>query len=323
MSYKDKVRLDEEAFNGIERDIVDYTGKLCSRRKFLTTASIASAGILISPLDANGKTTFWADLGSFFKDFAQNLLFTYGMKSIPGWGGDLPGVLNKPSWLNYVIGGCFGYLRQMSPTPTNPNGSKGTNRTTSIDLNKVLTFLGSESKLNAGAAYQLPPSQGGKSVQAIFPAPSYIGIGKASNAIFNSSALQNKDEAFKNQLFLPNMKSPIFGQIALESLGELSGPKLFSEPYRKPQLYESENGGFILIQYDVNTKTYGGEGLSTILPVLPDSEEAEAIRERASRNSDFWSNEARRKELIKAFEEMVPAAMKKAAKSRFNYEVPK
>lgn len=284
---------------------------LPTRRNFLVTASLATAGLLIRPVE--GFTTIpsnmWFGIADLFKNFGKALFYNL-INLVPG---NVTGFLNLAnSALGQVQGngfprwdwqkGCFG------------NGSQ-------LASEFLFGQVGGQQRLNAAAAFLDKKFPG--VIKAILAAASYIGVLDVAPGIFSVSenlsgvkALplpparflpaksSDRDEMItvyqdtvKKQLyFAPDMDSEI-SKVARETI---KAPRTLARDFATPQLYQSKTGSVVLVQYQIGKETEykpgeRGKGQSSVYVTKPEDETA---RKKILKNRDFLTNSTQMKAVI-------------------------
>lgn len=304
-----------------------------SRRQFIIASSMAAAGLLIKPLGVSeAQGGFWTSLTSFFQTFGTSILFSFLTQgtpgSIPGFGTLAQGFLN-PLLLLLFTGGVFGNIKPgatpsptptASPTPTpsqspstrgqNNHGVSPNRRAMLISPSglsllpqptKLLAHVGNAKRFNAGAAYL---NKNNRSNKIIYPAQSYIGIqGVAKGVLANPDNLPQTTEtveAVKQNYYLPRWEGQ-FGRIAQETT---RSTQPFTTNFPKPQFYESESGALVLVSYEAHItkrdrsgRPVEGQGKSVVYTVPP-GERKDQVLGFVSENSNFWENDAVRRQLV-------------------------
>jgi len=264
-----------------------HQGIVVSRRRFLETATVATAGmLLIKPLGVEGAPGFLSHLLGFFKDFAKGVLLkalNYGPNLAGPFGGVLSSVQNILTGYG-PQGGVY--------------GDDGAN-----PLGRYLLGMGNINDINAAGAVA---NEGRNLLRGIFQGPSLIGLGTmlgtpAIKALLQTKKVQ-KGLGFVQKYLLPNVvNNP--NPIALQAGKTMLSPNQpFTRSYTLPQFYQSDSGALTLINYladSAQNRVSGairGRGESIIYMVPP--EKVDLINRFIAQNPNFWTNPDARKELI-------------------------
>lgn len=285
---------------------------LPTRRQFLTTASIATAGLLIQPIEGFANLLAGRRYGilDLFKNFGKALFFN-ALNFLPS---SLTPFINlAASALGQVRGngfpqwdwrtGCFG------------NFGKD-------DSTNVFGCIGGQQGLNAGAALldkNLP-----NVIKAILASASYIGIQDVAPQFFgdaaNLQAIKNiplppaqllpakpsdrekfialwQDKIKKQIYFAPDMSS----EISTMAAGTINAPRTLARDFTTPQLFQSKTGSIIMVLYEIGRDTEykpgeNGAGESVVYVTNPINENT---RKKILKNRDFLTNKTQREELLK------------------------
>jgi hypothetical protein len=281
-------------------------GLITSRRRFLTTASAAAAGLMIRPLHVGAAPVNWGNIGQFFTKFATGMLFQFLGAGMPaGFGGiaqNLLGLFNKHEY----IPGCFG------------NGQSGG------ALDRILNLIGSLERRNIGTAFL---KQNSTETSGAYPGASTVGLSFVTKEVL-AQALSDllgrtnvgdltpqQIEQLKRKYFLPLLQGD-FENIARETLRKVTP---LADPYR--QLFQTEAGALVYIGYEPGStpNKNRGEGETTIR-VIPPGARQNAVMRYVNRNSNYWSNDQVRKEFINTI--LHNNRINQNAKQAFEYEYP-
>lgn len=283
---------------------------LPTRRQFLATASMATAGLFIKPLEnfAAFPSNSWYGIKEFFSTFF-NAIKLQTLEALPLWLNGLEqGLLSQVGnfWRSWSIdlSGCFGN----NPAPS--------------FVERILTKFIPRRLLNAAAPYFRKWLTNG--IKPMFSLPAIYGIGDTATAILSKKtnlesataflpntsvrflpavhssereamiALQNEIK-IKQEYFLPRTDGD-FGNIAQKTLKE---PRSLARAYEEPQFFEAEKGALVLINYEIDRAFRDGQegiGRSKVIVVPPKNR---SVRRWISRNSNFWTNADQRKELMR------------------------
>jgi len=277
-----------------------HTGIVLSRRRFLGTAAIATAGaLLIKPVGIEGAPGFFSNLFGFVKQFA---------------GGILLNALNYGANLSGPFGALFSQSQQLLTgyTPRGDvYGDEGAN-----PLGRYLLAMGNANELNAAG---IVANETRDRLRGIFQGPSLMGLGmmlgvSAIKALMETKKGQ-KTKAFVQKYLLPNVVNTT-NPIAIQAGRTMLAPnRPFTQNYKLPQFYQSDSGSLVLINYvgdSSQNRVSGatrGRGESTIYMVPP--EKVPMIMEFVAQNPNFWSNADARKDLINGLKGLAENQLKK------------
>ena len=280
--------------------IKPHTGIVVSRRRFLGTAAIATAGaLLIKPVGIEGAPGFFSNLIGFVKKFA---------------GGILLNALNYGANLTGPFGAVLSQVQQVL-TGYSPQGGVYGDESTN-PLGRYLLGMGNEDQLNAAGAVA---NEARNRLRGIFQGPSLIGLGtmlgiSAIKALMATKKAQ-KTIGFVQKYLLPNVVNNT-NPIALQAGGTMLGPNQpFTQNYQLPQFYQSDSGALVLINYEADSSqnrvsgATRGRGESTIYMVPP--EKVTTIMDFIAQTPQFWSNADARKDLINGLRGLAENQLKK------------
>ena len=264
-----------------------YQGIVVTRRRFLGTAAVATAGLLlIKPLGIEGASGFFSNLLGFFKKFAKGILLNALNQST-----------NLTGPFGAILSGAQNILTGYTPQG-GVFGDEGEN-----PLGRYLLGMGKVDDLNAAGVVT---NEGRNLVRGIFQGPSLIGLGSmvvtpAVKALLRTKKGQ-KGLSFVQKYLLPNVVNNT-NPIALKAGETMLAPNQpFTRSYGLPQFYQSDSGAMTLINYladSAQNRVSGairGRGESIIYTVPP--EKVSLINQFIAQHPNFWSDPDARKELI-------------------------
>jgi hypothetical protein len=299
---------------------------LPSRRNFLITSAAATAGMMIAPnyIFAGGiKDT----LRDFFFNFGKDVLLNQFSGAKPGAGifsgfagiaQAIIGAILGKGWGGWdFVNGCFG------------NNEKETL------VDSILGRVGSSSQLNSALSYINKKVNdqglliGGPSYLGIQPmikkvlgikenlkqakllVPSTAGLLTAGLSDAQAQKILLKQEIEKMNRYLMPFNAGFFSKYARETMSE---PTALTSSYVKPQFYETEAGGLVLVTYtsdptrfDRQGKPIGGNGesVSYNVPTQMKQKILDYINGTGVglSHSNFWSNDEVRADFIGVIED--------------------
>jgi len=277
-----------------------HQGIVVSRRRFLGTAAVATAGaLMIRPLGVEGAPGFFSNLLGFFKDFAKGVLLN---------------ALNYGSGLGGPFGGVLSTIQNVLTGYSPQGGVYGDE--TGNPLGRFLLGMGKIDDLNAAGAVS---NEGRNVLRGIFQGPSLIGLGSMLGTTAIKALLQTKKGQkglrFVQKYLLPNVVNSN-NPIALEAGNTMLGPNQpFTRSYGLPQFFQSDSGAVTLINYladSAQNRVSGairGRGESLIYMVPP--EKVDVINRFIARYPYFWDNADARNDLINVLQGLAENQLKK------------
>jgi len=280
--------------------IKPHTGIVVSRRRFLGTAAIATAGaLLIKPAGIEGAPGFFSNLIGIVEKFA---------------GGILLNALNYGANLTGPFGALLSQTEQIL-TGYSPQGGVYGDESSNA-LGRYLLGLGNKNELNAAGAVA---NEARDRLRGIFQGPSLMGLG----TMLGMSAIQDlmktkkgqKTKTFVQKYLLPNVVNNT-NPIAIQAGGTMLAPnQSFARNYKLPQFYPSDSGALVLINYEAdsakNSKSGAtrGRGESTIYMVPP--EDVPTITKFVKKTPQFWSDADARADLMNGLDGLAENQVKK------------
>ena len=257
---------------------------MATRRRFLLTASTAAVGLMIRPLHVQGEPVGWGCLAKFFKNFAKGILFQFLGSSMPGSFGGIANNLLRLFTSHTYIPDCFG------------NGGSGNT------LDWILNLIGSLERRNVGTAFL---NQNGAQTSGVYPAGSTVALSMVANEVLAQTLTRllgrtNVDELTEQQImtlkqkyFLPLLQGD-FSNIAKDTLRTVVP---LADPYR--QFFETHTGALVYLGYEPGSTPNAnrGEGVATVR-VVPPGPKKDAVMKYINQRSNFWTNDAVRKDLV-------------------------
>lgn len=301
-------------YTGLPISKTENESSLISRRHFLTTAAAATAGaIWIKPLHVEAQDSWWRRLIDMATKFATGILFSQ-------LGGGLGGVLGNLGipGLNLLPqgNGIFGLKLPLTVPPGDSPLATVLQKLLAYaqNLRALKVAMGYSKKLLDKFGKYLPKEFQTLSING--PAIAALGLQNVLKDYLNKYAGKGND--FLSGLLLPILggQLPYQGGVSLGSVATGVADQLIKNPPALPQRFEvahlTESGTIIAQKHEVeNVKLDRGEidrGQSrTTIYIVPAKDTDNINYKKAHRNvtdwikinSDYWSNEAKRKDFYK------------------------